>query len=317
MIQQEILQQFMQQIGKQQLSHAYLFVGPRGSGKYETALAIAQALFCQNVGSEGPCGTCTNCQRIAQGDFPDVVTIAPEGANFKVAQTRQLTADMSRSAIEGGQKVFVLQDVSRMTVSAANSLLLALEEPKTAVVLFLLSDNKEAVLPTIRSRCQTVLFQAPPLAAFVQQLQAAGVSAYMSAVLAPITHSVAEAVHVAQQDWVEPLVTATWHFFEQLVGSPQQAFATVQVHLVPFLTDRSQQQYVLRLVTEYAHDLLLVRHDAMSKVAFVHHLPAYQKLVMKQSHQATLDLVSDLLTAEQQLAANVSAQAVFEAVTLR
>lgn len=178
------------------VAHAYLFTGPAGVGKRAAALALAQALNCQQVSSfefrvpglksgicnlqqhsdtqhptpntqhpESPndgCGECRACRNIANGQHPDVQMIEPDGATVKIEQIRTLEADAALVPYEAQWKVFILNNAERMTEAAANALLKTLEEPARNTVFVLLTSTVAALLPTIVSRCQAVTFSPLP-----------------------------------------------------------------------------------------------------------------------------------------------------------
>jgi DNA polymerase-3 subunit delta' len=136
-------------------THAYLFVGPPGTGKEAAARALACALMCE----DGGCGSCAVCSRIKRGSHPDVRMLQPEGAaTYMVEQAREIIHDSNMSPAEGPFKIYVLDRAEAFNPSAANALLKTLEEPPDGVVLILLTTSWEAVLPTIASRCQVVRF---------------------------------------------------------------------------------------------------------------------------------------------------------------
>jgi DNA polymerase-3 subunit delta' len=155
------------------LSHAYLFVGPGGSGKKSAARALACAMLCE----DGGCGSCPACQRIRKDVHPDVHVVAPEGAStYMVEQVRELIHDVNLTPVEASKKVYILDAAEAMGNQVANALLKTLEEPPADVVLVLLATDFESVLPTIASRCQVVRFQRiPPSTAAAMLAQRAGV----------------------------------------------------------------------------------------------------------------------------------------------
>ena len=141
------------------VSHAYLFTGPAGSNKTTAAYALASAVLCK----EGGCGTCETCRRIERRKHPDVRFYAPEGAGgYLVEQVREIVADTSLAPIQADRKVYILDRVDLLGVQAANAFLKTLEEPPADVTLILLGRTREAVLPTIVSRCQVVPFRHIP-----------------------------------------------------------------------------------------------------------------------------------------------------------
>jgi DNA polymerase-3 subunit delta' len=143
------------------LSHAYLFTGPAQVGKTTLARALAQALLCERQAG-APCGECRTCQRIAQARYPDVQLITAEKNTIQIDQVRTLQADAALSPLEGRRKVFIIREIERATLPAANALLKTLEEPPPQVILLLTSVRRDLLLPTILSRCQVVGLRPVP-----------------------------------------------------------------------------------------------------------------------------------------------------------
>ena len=156
-------------------SHAYLFTGLSQVGKITLATAFAQALLCE-TGEGAPCGgsvdPCRTCQRVAQGRYPDVQFIAAEKNAIQIDQVRALQGDAAVAPLEGRRKVFIIREVERATLPAANALLKSLEEPPPQVILLLTATRRDQVLPTILSRCQLVGLRPLPLEQVQTALQA-------------------------------------------------------------------------------------------------------------------------------------------------
>ena len=145
----------------QEMTHAWLFTGPPGSGRSSAAVAFAQALVCANSG----CGTCNECQSAANGSHPDVEIIRTEGLSIKVEEVRELLTRVAWAPSMGGWRVVVMEDADRLTESAANALLKAIEEPGNRTVWLLCAPTLHDVLPTIRSRCRHIQLHTPSDAA--------------------------------------------------------------------------------------------------------------------------------------------------------
>lgn len=141
------------------VSHAYLFVGPPGSGKATAAKSLACAIICDDNG----CGTCGDCYRVRRGGHPDVHVITPEGAaGYLTEQVRDIIRDVSLSPVDGSHKIYLVQSADLFNDASANALLKTLEEPPDDVVMILMAHSFDAVLPTISSRCQIVRFRRIP-----------------------------------------------------------------------------------------------------------------------------------------------------------
>ena len=150
----------------QEMTHAWVFTGPPGSGRSSAAVAFAQALICPNNG----CGTCNDCSSAKTHGHPDVEIIRTEGLSIKVEEVRELLTRVAWAPSMGGWRVVVMEDADRLTESAANALLKAIEEPGTRTVWLLCAPTLHDVLPTIRSRCRHLQLRTPSLEAVTNVL---------------------------------------------------------------------------------------------------------------------------------------------------
>ena len=173
---------FRRAMARGRLSQAYLFVGPDGIGKQQFARRLAQCLLCQSPGQDQieACGECAGCRPFLASAHPDFLFVGlPEGkrelpiAAIAGSDERRgqegLCHDLSIRPLAGSRKVALINDADTMTEPCANAFLKSLEEPPERAVLFLIASNLDAVLPTIRSRCQLVRF-APLSAADIAAL---------------------------------------------------------------------------------------------------------------------------------------------------
>jgi DNA polymerase III subunit delta' len=143
-----------------QVAHAYLFAGPRSSGKTTTALAFASALNCASPTPDGDaCGLCMSCVRIEAGGDADVQMISPDGDQTKMEQMQAMIKNLNFAPLSGKHRVFIIEQADTLNTHSENCILKVLEEPPSYAVLILLSSNPNSLLPTIRSRCRTVRFR--------------------------------------------------------------------------------------------------------------------------------------------------------------
>jgi DNA polymerase-3 subunit delta' len=147
-------------VAKGTVPHAYLFAGPRGSGKSTTAIAFASALNCVDRTPDGDsCGECQSCLRIAAGQDADVRVIAPDGNQTKIEQMQEMIHELGFAPLSGRYKVFIIEQADTLNSASENCILKILEEPPAYGVLILLTRNVNSLLPTIRSRCHLVRFK--------------------------------------------------------------------------------------------------------------------------------------------------------------
>lgn len=150
--QKAIVQTLNNAIKQNKIAHAYLFCGPRGTGKTSIAKIFAKMLNCENH-SESPCGHCQNCIDFQKGTHPDVIEI-DAASNNGVDEVRNLIEKVKYAPIEGKYKVYIIDEVHMMSTGAFNALLKTIEEPPAHVVFIFATTEPHKVLPTIISRCQ-------------------------------------------------------------------------------------------------------------------------------------------------------------------
>lgn len=155
---ERIKQSLTRAVAQGRIEQGLIFAGPRGVGKHQFALALAQAVNCEHPINGDSCGECLNCRKFAAREFTDVETITPDGQFIKIDQTREMSREAYFKPYEGRRRVFILDEAERLKEQAANSILKTLEEPPDTSLLILLTAKPYALLQTIRSRCQVMNF---------------------------------------------------------------------------------------------------------------------------------------------------------------
>jgi DNA polymerase III subunit delta' len=156
---------------RRRLPPALLFVGPDGVGKKGLALTAARALVCEG-GTGDTCEACAPCRRSARGLHPDVIVIEPDGATIKIEAVRDAVREIAGRPFEGRARGFVFDQAHLLTEQASNALLKSLEEPPATSHVLLVTAAPQALLPTIRSRCQTLRVRPLPAALIEEHLRA-------------------------------------------------------------------------------------------------------------------------------------------------
>jgi len=165
--QSRVVELLRRAMAQDRVPHAYLFTGPPGAGKYTTALALAAAMNCESAPGEG-CGTCGPCERIAAGVHPDVQTLERQGPSQTIpieVIRKQVIPALGLPPHEGRARLYLIEEATSLLDPAANALLKTLEEPPARTHFVLCTGSPGELLPTIRSRCQRIIFQPPAVEA--------------------------------------------------------------------------------------------------------------------------------------------------------
>ncbi|MCO5533634.1 DNA polymerase III subunit delta' [Enterococcus innesii] len=294
-----VFAQLKKSIKHGRIAHAYLFEGDKGTGKHELSLWLAKRLFCTDVQEEAPCGKCSNCVRIAQGEHPDVIQIEPDGQMIKVDQIRQLQEEFSKSGFESRLKIFILSQADKMNNSAANSLLKFLEEPVGNFLAILGTESLGRILPTIQSRCQIIHFSPLSKEKLQEKLQEEGLSKETSRLLSHLTNSYHKAVEISQDEWFNETKDAVKRWVNYLLKKDPQAFIFVQKKLLGLAKEKNQQSEIFLLLLFYFQE----ERDRLLA----------QGLWGKEINRA----IEAALQAQKKLQANVSFQGVAEQFSVK
>jgi len=167
--QEPVTQTLLNALTSDRISHAYLFCGPRGTGKTSTARSLAKAVNCLTNGHGEPCNNCSMCQAITEARALDVIEI-DAASNTGVDDIRSLREKVNYAPNEARYKVYIIDEVHMLSTSASNALLKTLEEPPPHVIFILATTEAHKILPTIMSRCQRFDFRRLPLEDIVSKL---------------------------------------------------------------------------------------------------------------------------------------------------
>ena len=154
MLNTEETRRFSDTASKGACSHAYIIDGAAGVGKYDFALYCASALLCTSPRKK-PCGVCPSCIKCAEGEHPDLITVGGDKA-ATVPDVRELIHRASLKPNDGERQVFIVRRADKMLASAQNALLKLFEEPPESVTVFLLTESRSSLLPTVLSRGQRI-----------------------------------------------------------------------------------------------------------------------------------------------------------------
>ena len=309
---------FLQLLNKKTLQHAYLFEGKAGTGKKDMAMWVTQSLYCPESSSDGgACQICQTCQRIRAHYHPDVIEIEPDGQSIKIGQVRSLKEEFTKSGMESRRKVVIVEDVEKMTIQAANSLLKFLEEPDGEIYLFLLTTAKHRLLDTILSRCQLIHFPQLPKEERLSLLVERGISQEKAALLIHLTSDADQAQELAEREELVQLVQTVWKWFSFMSKKDDQAFVYVHTDLMPLAREKKDQLMVMDLVLILLQDIL----NSQVSEAHVYAFEKYKETIQSEAQRfrplAIANMMEVILNGKKMLDSNVAAQGIFEDCSLQ
>ena len=216
-------QNLTRSLSKGHVSHFYLISGPEGSGKHTLAKLLAAAILCQ--GEDKPCGRCTPCRKVMDGNHPDFITVDdPEKKTVTVDLIRQARADVYIQPNESEYKIYMFPRAQDMGLPGQNALLKILEEPPKYGVFLLLTDNPDKLLPTVRSRCTELNMQALPEDVLRSHLRREFPQAQEEDITAAIDRSARDALGLMQtltpmEKWKRDALADTLESWRELLES--------------------------------------------------------------------------------------------------
>ncbi|HEY7801953.1 MAG TPA: DNA polymerase III subunit delta' [Dehalococcoidia bacterium] len=317
------------------VAHAYLFVGPKHTGKTLTALQFAQALNC--TGAEPPCQRCRQCERIAAGAHPDVEIVTVGGLcdpppnsekhdhatdnsrDIRICQIRRISRIVSRAPYEGTTRVIIIEPADTMNEQTTNALLKTLEEPPPHTVIILITDREEMLLETIRSRTRRVAFTGMPQAAIEHALRDRwDVEPQRAAQLARLSSGrlgwAVIALHDerAMQDREDAIERA-----ETLAGGPLAArFAFAGSLGGSYTKDRAHVHAVLEVWQAWWRDILLIAAGRENEAIHRDRLDRLRPLASQCGVRGAVRALRAIADARQQLDENASPVLALEVMML-
>ncbi|ANE46011.1 ATPase [Paenibacillus swuensis] len=248
-------------------SHAYIFSGPSGTGRREMAFALAKAIFCTER-TDDACGHCLECRKVEHGNHPDLHYVQPDGTSIKIEQIRNLQKEFAYRATASQSKIYILTEAEKMTVQAANSLLKFLEEPQSAVVAILISENGHALLPTIQSRAQWIPFQPLPPQMMADLLEKEGHSQVLVRSAVHLAAGIDACREIIQLNWFAEIRNVMIQLVKECITRFAAALITAQQKV--FKTNLAEHiDTLLQLFVLWFKDMVHIQSGRQDSIVFV------------------------------------------------
>ncbi|MHA0857591.1 DNA polymerase III subunit delta' [Paenibacillus sp. CMAA1364] len=308
---QDVAVQMLQNgLRRDTVSHAYLFNGPAGCDQMNTALSFAKALFCTE-NKEDACGHCLECRKFDHGNHPDIQLINPDGASIKIDQIRGLQRIFSYRSDTNNPKVYIIDQADKMTNQAANSLLKFLEEPPIPAVAILISENVQALLPTIQSRSQRVPFKPVSPTKMMEVLIHEGYPSSLVRCAVHLTYGLEGCRELLEQNWFAEIRNVVLQLGKESIGRGSTSLITAGTKL--FKTGLSEHLDVLfNLFHLWFKDMLHVQFDRHESIVFIDQIEFISTQATSRSHAQWVTYMDLATEAKKKLRHNVNGQLCLE-----
>ncbi len=299
------------------VAHAYLFTGPEGVGKKQTALALAQYLNCASPDPHTftSCQHCPSCIQSISGSHPDLLMLEPDGASIKIEQIRTLLGKVSLRSYENTYKVIIINDAHLMTEQAANCLLKTLEEPTDNTVFILVTAQVQNLPITILSRCQQISFNllSPSMIQDILQKLHPERQSQIGLVTALAKGSISTAENLLAN---EEIADARQNFYTMLSKLAQYSPAQIIGWCEQWDKNKKMVKALLELGQLWFHDVLMINTSGQITLLVNQDYLAPLKS-QKIEPQQLLQILQYFQTGLAQLESNASPRLVLEIALLK
>ena len=301
---------------KDRLAHAYLLEGPSGSGKKELTHFFVKLLLCEAPNDNVPCETCRSCKLYDSGNHPNILFIEPDGQNIKIDQIRELIYTMNKTALNSGRKIYVIEQADRMNNSSANALLKFLEEPEANVTAILLTERLNAIVSTIRSRCQLLSFQPLSRPKLMERLMADGMTGSMAATVSMLTQSEQEAKRMSEEEQFAEERKLVLKLVETVGSNVHEALLLIQSDWLPLFKEKEDAERGLDMLLFAYRDIATVKAGLETARTYPDMEETWKQMALQRSFDVLSRQLQAVLQAKQQLPRNMNRTLLMEQLML-
>lgn len=285
----------------ERIPHAFLISAKKGVNVHDVAMFIAQSLLCDDALLA--CENCITCMRVKEGNYGDVIWFDGHEESIKKKHIQQIQERFKTTAMEGKNRIYVLEAIDYSSAEAMNSLLKMLEEPQPGIFAILTCENPNAILPTIQSRCQMIHFNAQSNHALAMRLIQEGIEETDARILSNIFDSPEEikALLEDSKKYTYLKEEAVYFIIEYFTKSKDVLALNCQSHALKEYPERNDVQFFLQLLFVGFRDVLYLNYDI--PVSFINY-EAKLKALLPINEEKVISVLEKILDAKSQLSSN-------------
>lgn len=293
------------------VNHAYIFEGDKGTKKGDIAHFFAKTLICNNLDEKlNPCNECKDCQRIDKNIHPNIITIRPEGKFIKKEQVQDLIAEYSKTALEESPRINIIYEAEKFNLSSANSLLKTMEEPGEDIYQILITENYSSLLPTIKSRAESIHFKELDRNLLREELKKLDVKSYYANPISQYTSNLESAKKIALDEEMTEIIDLVILVFDALLNNKDSAIITFLEKNKKVLTEIDKAKFFLEIMIIFQKDILQFKLNKQN-LCFFEKQQTINKLAEKIDNKLAEKMLKNMLELSIRIKYNINLKLAF------
>ncbi|MBU0996785.1 MAG: AAA family ATPase [Firmicutes bacterium] len=299
------------------LAHAYIFEGPKGTKRFDTAVFFAKALLCSSPDADhNPCGICHNCKRIDHDTHPNVFIVTRDGEQIKKKQMKDLINEFSKASVENGPRVYIIDEAERLNQESANTLLKTMEEPGADIYQIMVTDQINSLLKTIVSRAQVIHFKPIDKDLIQADLLKNKVPTLFAQAIPEYTNNYDEATQISKDQDLLDLITFVKDTFDSFANKSGSAILDFKEKKDTFIKDSTRVDFVLSMMILFQKDVMTYKLRHLDQIIFKDQEDIFKKLSTRMSQKWIEDILDMMLGLKLRLKYNINVQFAFDKLLL-
>lgn len=292
------------------VSHSYIFEGPNGTKKEDTALLFAKTLFCLNQTDGNPCNSCHNCHRVDNLTHPNLFFIKPTGKVIKKEVVTDLIKEFSKASLEDGKRVYIVVDADRFNQSSANTLLKTMEEPGQEIYQVLITENYNGLLSTIISRAETLHFKPIDRTVIKDFLCQINVEETLANIISQYTADIEAAEKIAKSKEMEEIILLVKEIFANMLLKDRSSIISFY-QSSNVLSNIEKIDFFLSLLILYQKDILNTKINSILDLVFINEKEVISRLARKLDIKQIKEILDEMLSLSNKLKYNINTTLAF------